>query len=373
MAIGATPQILAAMFAAMIALMIGTAAYNRAFDHERLERAREHYSMGRTLADYGYHDEAIDQFSDALLYQRDNFDYRLGLALALFHDQRYQEAEYQLLELRAQQPTDATTNRLLGRLAARDGRYSQAANSFRTAIYGRWPRNPEQNRRATRFELVELLERHGGAAQVVGEYLTLWEEEPHTPALARQAGLGLLRAGAPREALNVLAMVDDDHLSDPELLAAIGKAHFELGEYGQTRDNLARAVKAGATDAELRETLDLAKNVLALDPSARGIRSYERYRRSREILERTASYVGRCANPLGEDLAGPPKPQPPAVRDLLQAARERLGQRRRPADLNAAIEANLLLASNLWSLREQVCTGVWDEDEVLERVMRELS
>ena len=48
-AVGATPQILGAMFAVMIALMIGTAAYNRAFDHERLERAQEHYLLGRTL------------------------------------------------------------------------------------------------------------------------------------------------------------------------------------------------------------------------------------------------------------------------------------------------------------------------------------
>ncbi|MEZ5364674.1 MAG: tetratricopeptide repeat protein [Bryobacterales bacterium] len=155
---------MAAVFIVMLALMAGAAAYNRAFDQERLKRAHEHYLLGRTLADYGYYDRAIDQFSDALIYQRDNFDYRLGLALALFHGKRYQEAEYQLLELRSQQPTDATANRLLARLAARGGRFSQAANYYRTAIYGRWPRNTEQNRLATRFELVDLLS-SGMAAQ----------------------------------------------------------------------------------------------------------------------------------------------------------------------------------------------------------------
>ncbi len=371
-AIGATPQILAGVFAVMIALMIGTAAYNRAFDQERLERAREHHRIGRTLADYGYHDRAVDEFSDALLYRRDNFDYRLGLALALFDGQRYQEAEYQLLELRGQHPTDATTNRLLGRLAARDGRYNQAANYLRTAIYGRWPRNPEQNRRATRFELVELLEDHGSPAQVVGEYLTIWEEEPQTASLARLVGFGLKDFGAPRDALAVLATLDDPRSRDAELLRAIGMAHFELRAYAEARAYLGRALAASPDDGDVRDTVDLMDRVLALDPTARGLGAYERYRRSREVLERAARYISGCANPLGPDMEGPPAPQPAAVRDLLAAAVQRLEQRRRPRDVAAETEANLLLAGNLWPLREQVCRGIWDDDDVLARVMREL-
>ena len=356
----------------MIALMIGTAAYNRAFDHERLERAHEHYLIGRTLSDYGYYDQAIGQFSDALLYQRENFDYRLGLALALFHGQRFQEAEYQLLELRRQEPTDATTNRLLGRLAARDGRHNQAANYFRTAIYGRWPRNPEQNRRATRFELVELLEARGSPAQVVGEYLTIWEEEPHTDALARRVGLGLKEFGAPREALAVLASLDDPQSTDSELLTAIGMAHFEVLNYRQAQAYLTRALAADPERAEVRETLTLLEEVLELDPTLRGLNRRQRYDRSRLLLGRVAEYVAGCANPLSDEMAGPPAPQPQAVRTLLAAAEERIDRRRRPADLTAEAEANRLLAGNLWSLREQVCRGVWDDDDALARVMLEL-
>jgi hypothetical protein len=82
--------------------------------------------------------------------------------------------------------------------------------------------------------------------------------------------------------------------------------------------------------------------------------------------------VGACANPLGDELAGPPAPRPKALDDLLGDARERLGRQRRPPDLMAATESNLLLASNLWSMRDQVCRGVWDEDDVLMRVMNDL-
>ena len=367
---GATPQVLAAVFAAMIALMVGAAAYNRAFDAERLERAHDHYLLGRTLADYGYHERAIDEFSDALIYQRDNFDYRLGLALALFHDHRYQEAEYQLLELRSQEPTDATTNRLLARLAARGGRYGQAANYYRTAIYGRWPRNPEQNRLGTRFELINLLERHGSPVQVVRENLTTWEEEPRTPALARRVGLGLLAFGAPREAVTVLAVLEDGSVDD-ELLRAIGEAHFTSGDYSEARRYLRRADRLKPLDDSMRYTLHLIERVLDLDPMVRGLSAAERYRRSVAVLERTREYIAQCANPL-DGRPGPPRPQPQAVRDLLATAAER-SDRRPPSDLNEAAESNLLLATNLWSLRDQVCQGVWDEDDALTLVMRELN
>lgn len=368
--VGATPQVLAAVFVVMLALMAGAAAYNRAFDQERLKRAHEHYLLGRTLADYGYYDRAIDQFSDALLYQRDNFDYRLGLALALFHGKQYQEAEYQLLELRSQQPTDATSNRLLARLAARGGRYSQAANYYRTAIYGRWPRNPEQNRLATRFELVDLLERHGSAAQVVSEYLAIWEEEPHTPGLARRVGLGLLDSGAPREALDALAELADGH--DPEVLEALGMANMQIGDYPDAYRFLERSDRARPGDDSLHDTLDLLRRMLDLDPHVRGLSGSERLRRSRDVLGRVYSYVSGCANPLGDRRAGPPRPQPQAVRDLLATAAARLSETRRPSDMSADTETNLLLASNLWSLRGQVCHGVWNEDDVLLRVMQDL-
>lgn len=354
----------------MIALMAGAAAYNRAFDQERLQRAHEHYLLGRTLADYGYYDRAIDEFSDALIYQRDNFDYRLGLSLALFHDKRYTEAEYQLLELRSQEPTDATANRLLARLAARAGRYSQAANFYRTAIYGRWPRNPEQNRLATRFELVDLLQRHGGPSQAVGEYLAIWQEEPHTNALARRVGLGLLDSGAPREALGILSLIEDGN--DAEVLEAIGRAHMQIGDYPLAYVYLQRADRARPGDDSLHDDIELIQRVLELDPRRRGLSSAERQRRSRAALERVYEYIGACANPLGAKLQGPPEPQPQAVRDLLATAGERLRPGRRVTDVAADTEANLLLASNLWSLREQVCHGVWDEDDVLLRVMRNL-
>ena len=138
--VGATPRMLAAMFAVMVVFFYAAHLYNREFNRERLHRAEEHFLQARTLADYGYFEEAAAHYRDALAHDRDRFEYRLGLALALYSLGRRQEAENQLLELRAQRPTDAEVNRLLARLARRAGRREEAANHYRNAIYGRWPR-----------------------------------------------------------------------------------------------------------------------------------------------------------------------------------------------------------------------------------------
>ena len=163
--VGATPQLLVVVFVAMFALATFTHSYNQSFNRERAIRAEQHYRQARTLADYGYYEEAVSHYTEALLVDRNRFEYRLGLALALYYSEQYQEARNQLIELRELDPTDATSNLLLARLARRDGRINEAIGSYRTAIYGRWPRDREQNRLATHFELLDLLEIHGTPGQ----------------------------------------------------------------------------------------------------------------------------------------------------------------------------------------------------------------
>ena len=199
--VGATPQLLVIVFVVMLALFVATGYYNRAFNLEREARAEEHYRLGRTFADYGYFDGAIEHFGDALLYDRGRFDYRLGLTLALYESGRFQEAELQLRQLRTVDPTQAVVNRLLARLASRDGRAEEATQYYRTAIYGRWDQNPEQNRLDTRLEFVDFLEAQGETLQLVGELVSLLREEPADDVLAKRVGLMFLDAGSPAEAI----------------------------------------------------------------------------------------------------------------------------------------------------------------------------
>lgn len=373
--VGATPQRLAIVFSAMLALFVLTGYYNRAFNNEREERAEEHFRLGRTLADYGYFDDAIEHFGDALVYNRNDFDYRLGLTLALYQSGRYQEVEPQLLELRAADATRATVNRMLARLAAQNGRIEEAVQSYRTAIYGQWEQNPERNRIETRLELVDLLESEGETLQLVGELLSLLREEPANDELLRRAGLMFLDAGASGEAIRVLNPLGDAAPEDREVHGALGTAYFRTGQFGLSRMELTRAL-AIADDPYLAELLAEAEAVVSLDPqyrrvsrSERRLTQRDRYRRSRELLTRTVVYIQSCYGPVGSSVAGPPSPRSEHAVNTLEAASLSLAETRAPSDYDEATELNIGLATDLWSLREESCTNIWDDDDALEHVL----
>lgn len=374
--VGATPQPLAVVFLVMLALFVATGYYNRSFNLQREARAGEHYRLGRTLADYGYFDGAIEHFGDALLYDRGNFDYRLGLTLALYESGRYQEAELQLQQLRAVDPTRAIVNRLLARLARANGRPEDATQYYRTAIYGRWDQNPEQNRLDTRTEFVDFLEAQGETLQLVGELVSLLREEPADDVLAKRVGLMFLDAGSPAEALRVLRPLADAAPRDVSLRAALGKAYFQNGEYGLARQEL-RAAVALAPDAQLQELINEADQVISLDPNYRRVSRGEpllslqqRYSRSREVLRRTAAYLDYCRNPLGDERMGPLPLLSPEAAAVFAAARAALAETRRPADYGEASERNMSVSADLWALRSTLCRNVWNEDDALGRVLR---
>jgi tetratricopeptide (TPR) repeat protein len=377
--VGATPQLLAIVFVVMFALFVVPGYYNRAFNLERGARAEEHYRLGRTFADYGYFDGAIEHFGDALLYDRGKFDYRLGLTLALYESGRYQEAELQLQQLRTVDPTRAAVNRLLARLARRNGRAEEATQYYRTAIYGRWDQNPEQNRLDTRIEFVDFLEAQGETLQLVGELVSLLREEPTDDVLAKRVGLMFLDAGSPAEALRALRPLAEANPNDASLRGAIGKGYFQTAEYGLARLEL-RAAVALTPDAQLEELLSETNQIVALDPNYRRVSRSEplltqqqRFARSREVLRRTSEYLNYCRDPLGPERVGPLQPLPPQAAAAFEAAAEALAETRRPADYSEAAERNISVSADLWAQRSTLCTNVWNEDDALGRVLQEVA
>jgi tetratricopeptide (TPR) repeat protein len=374
--VGATPQLLVIVFLVMFALFVGTGYYNRAFNHEREARAEEHYRLGRTFADYGYFDGAIEHFGDALLYDRGKFDYRLGLTLALYQSGRFQEAELQLQQLRAVDPTRAVVNRLLARLARSDGRVEEATQYYRTAIYGRWDQNPEQNRLDTRNEFVDFLEAQGETLQLVGELVSLLREEPTDGVLAKRVGLMFLDAGSPAEALRALRPLAASEPKDATLRGAMGKAYFQTGDYGLARQEL-QAALALTPNAQLQELLTETSEIVSLDPNYRRVSRSEplltqqqRFVRSREVLRRTTEYLEYCYNPLGAGGVGPSRPLTPQAEAAFDSARAELAQTRRPPDYGEAVERNMSVAADLWALRPTLCTNIWNEDDALGRVLQ---
>ncbi|MEX2301172.1 MAG: tetratricopeptide repeat protein [Bryobacterales bacterium] len=370
--VGSTPQMLVAIFVTMILLFIVTGFYNSSFRAEQRERAAEHARMARTLADYGYHRQAIEHYREALTYARDNVEYQLGLALALYDMERYSEAENRLLDLRADHPTLALVNRLLARIAARDGRVDEAVSYYRTAIFGEWRRDPAGNRLATRFELAELLRAHGENMRAVGELLDLRKEAPARPDVQKTIGRLLLEAGAPDNAAQVFEELLSRNAKDREVIVGYAQAQFALGNYVTAQTHFERALALDGDDPEVRSRLALSQEINRLDPTRRGISSRNRYRRSLEMAARSTELLQECLNPLGDKLVGPPVPPPKELQPLLAQARElRSGKAQPPSDEN--IEANISLAERLWQAAESRCPGAGNQDRALRLVVENLS
>lgn len=355
----------------MALLILFTFRLDSAFDVERVERGRAQFETAEAASAAGDFPRAIEHYREALLHIRGELAYRRGLAVALYRAGRFQEAESQLRSLRADDPTDAVVNRLLARTAARDGRFEEAANYYRTAVYGRWPSDPERNRLETRLELVELLESVPGR-RAVNELVAMLQEEPASPQLLRDIGDRLLAAGAPEEAAPVFESLVESGEQDPDLFAQLARAQFGVHDFAAARNNVRRALRGNVEADDLARLDSLLAEVLSLDPTLPRLRTSERLRRSRALLERTVAYVDACAGVAAEDFVGP-RPAPAlAVSATLARARE-LIEDERPDDAGEAVEARLMTAANLWSLREQVCTNVWDEDDALLALMRRLT
>jgi len=368
--VGSTPRMLLAIFVTMILLFVFTGLYNSAFRAERRQRAEEHARIARTLSDYGYSRQAVEHYREALTYSRANVEYQLGLALALYDMERYKEAENRLLDLWQDHPTLAVVNRLLARIAAREGRFDEAVSYYRTAIFGQWPRDPEENRLATRFELVELLLSQGENMRAGSELLDLMREAPTRPDVQKTIGRLLLQAGAPDNAAPVFAELVKNRPDDREAVVGYAQAEFELGNYVTAQANFARALRLNPDDPDIQSRLELCEEINRLDPTRRGLSVNSRHRRSLALVARSLKLLEACLNPSGDKLVGPRAPAPEDLRSPLAEARE-LGERRqKPSD--ETVEANLSLAETLWRASETLCPGSGEQDRALKHVLEKL-
>ena len=123
--------------------------------------------------------------------------------------------------------------------------------------------------------------------------------------------------------------------ADADAYAGFGEAEFALGNYRAAQADFQIASRLRPGDERISAQLELAGQVLALDPMRRGIGPQERSQRSRKLVELALEGVRGCAGAT---------PQQPLA-ELMEKARKR----------NADVEANLDLAERLWQARRSEC------------------
>ncbi len=368
---GASPRVLALVFAVMVLTFALTAFYTRAFNNGSRERGAQHFATAGHLLEAGDYDAAIGEYRDALLYTRGDTTYRLGLARALYEANRHAEAETHLSELRAADPTSGIVNSLLARLAAWDRRIDEAVSYYRTAIHGDWDAAAPDTRLQLRLELVDLLDGNGRDQQLTAELLELLEVAPSNADIKFRLASLLLKTGVYDRASSLFRELVAADSRNREALLGRAEAEFQLGNFLTARTHYNRAQLYGDAPGT-RQRIQLCNRIIELDPTRRGIELRERFRRSRVLLERALATAEQCRNPENEAAVGPPRPLPPASEETLGRAHEVLGTRRQRASANA-VETNIQLAAAVWAASRSLCDPAAKQDEVLQLVLAKLN
>lgn len=115
-------------------------------------------------------------------------------------------------------------------------------------------------------------------------------------------------------------------------------------------------------DQATRQHLDLWDELLALDPTMRGLGTPERFRRSLKLIELTIDATSQC---IGRN----PSPE---LRKLLDEAGQALKAHVGVARQSEVAESHLALAEQLWQSRKKECRPAPDSDSPLALVLARL-
>ena len=187
----------------------------------------------------------------------------------------------------------APSNLTMARILAGLGETDDAVASYRRAILGRWPAASEHNRLATRIELVEFLAKHGLREQLLAELLTLQEYTADDAIERRIAALYLL-AGAPERSRAVWTRLRRSAPGEPDIYAGIGEAELAQRNFRAAQASFQTALRLRPGDTGLRERLALCNDVLALDPTRRGLSAAQRFDRSVALMALARASLERC-------------------------------------------------------------------------------
>ncbi len=284
------------------------------------------------------YDAAIPDFRAALLYSRDDFDFRLGLAQALMGLHRTGEAYTYLINLWGRRPENGLVNVELARVAVERGETELALRYYHNAIYANWPDGQESQARETRFELIAYLLQIKAKAQAESELISLAAYLGDDATQQTRLGEQFLHIQDNEHALAAFRRTLTADAHNPAALAGAGTAAFNLGQYALAQRYLQQAVAATPGDYVSNDRLKIASLVLQLDPFRPRIRAVQR---DRDVVAAFAAAGERLkACPVAGSYAAPGKPSQDLAAEWasLKSQVTESGLRRDPDLLNSAME-----------------------------------
>jgi len=362
---GAPGMLLAGVVVVTLGILILIGFLSYSYRNDRQIRARADLETGNALLRQDRTEEAIEQYRDALSISPDNGEYRLALGVALVKAHHFSEGEIYLQQLLKADPDNGRANLGMARIAAAQRRVQDAVTYYHRASYGAWPSGAGDERTQARFELVDFVVKNGLRKQAISELLALAEQTPKNPEAQKRAASLLSVLGSWRQAADVFREVLRENGRDAEASAGLGGAEFALGNYRLAQRAFEDALKWNPDDEKVKGPLRVCNEILAIDPTMRGLGSKDRYQRSMRVLSEVFDRTQRCVN-TNETATDP------AIRQLLAGAQKALNRPAR-SDLGDATQNNVSLSEELWTTRTHLCGPAAAADQALNLVLSSAS
>jgi CIC family chloride channel protein len=357
--------VLGGIAAALVLALCIIAFLSYFYRTQRITRGQEFFKQGNELMAADRYEEAVEQYRHALSISHDS-DHRLALAMALVKAGHLSEAAIYLRELLRADPASGPANLGMGRVLLESGDTTQAIEYYHRAIYGKWPKDPQANRVQARLELINALGKAGAQQKAQAELLALVAEMPPDVAIRKRVGQLLLKYGLPQNSITVFQELEAKNKNDAEAHAGEGEAELAMGDFVAAQKAYREASKLAPENDTYRERLQLTGEVIAQDPSLRGLNAAERYERSGKLLEAAVGALDQC-------VAGSLATEPPELRNLLDTARKTLVRHGRPPSYGDAADSAVALARQIWGERLKRCGPTTKAEEPLSRVMAQFS
>lgn len=252
---------------------------------------------GQNALSESHADEAVDDFENALVYNRDDRDLHLQLANALAKAGRFEESRQHLLSLWEQKPGDANVNLQLARLEARGGNLSRASGFYEGAIYGVWPAgsNPYEERAAVRLEFAKLLISKHQNDEALAQLAAVASETPRISEQHKIIGDLLLEANAPRQAKEEYSKPRNGGrtMAGAQLLD-MATAEFRMNDFEEAKRYAVLAARDQSPPAGAAELATRTAAIVAADPYSKGVGELERALRIIRDVETADQRMSRC-------------------------------------------------------------------------------
>jgi tetratricopeptide (TPR) repeat protein len=277
-----------------IVLFVGVTALSQFYHAQQDALAERWSSRGAGELAAGRFNEAVNDYRAALRYGEGNNASQLGLAQGLIGLKHTNEAAAYLGSLWNAEPENGVVNRELARIAAGRGDTRGALRYYHNAIYALWTGDPEQERRNTRWELVKYLLGIKAYAQAQSELIALAAEVGDDPAQQVDLGQHFLKVRDDQHALVAFrqALKSDPH--NEAALAGAGNAAFGMNDFPLAQRYLRSALAESPSDRDSANLMEVADQVIRLDPFRRQISDAERERAVVGVFETAGDRLKSC-------------------------------------------------------------------------------